>query len=117
LTTRMQSRRFTRLTSGYSKKFENHAAAIALQFAFYNACRWHETIRATPAMALRVTDHIWTVCELVDAALSAPEPTPLVTDPQGSLPFMSAAKAKGGTSPTTKRRLYVIKGGRDRRRP
>jgi IS1 family transposase len=116
LTTRMQSRRFTRLTSGYSKKFENHAAAIALQFAFYNVCRWHETIRATPGMALRVTDHVWSIGELVDAALSAPEPEPLVTDPQGSLAFTSAAKAKGQTSPTTPRKLYVIKGGKRGRR-
>lgn len=112
LTTRMSSRRFTRLTSGYSKKIENHAAAIALQFAHYNVVRWHETIRCTPAMAAHVTDHPWTVGELLDAALSAPEPEPLVTDPQGSLPFISAAKAKGDTSATTKAKLYVIKGGR-----
>lgn len=47
----MSSRRFTRLTSGYSKKIENHAAAIALQLAHYNVRRWHETIRCMPGMA------------------------------------------------------------------
>lgn len=91
LTTRMQSRRFTRLTNGFSKKLANHQAAIALHIAHYNFCRWHETIRCTPAMALGITDHVWTIAELVDAALSAPEPTPIVPVPfQG----MSAGKAK-----------------------
>ena len=124
LTTRMQSRRFTRLTNGFSKKLANHRAAIALHMSFYNLCRWHETIRCTPAMALGVTDHVWSVGELVDAALSAPEPTPLVPPPpppQG----MSAGKAKGeragGRAGITARknpgrpgpsRFRVIKGGR-----
>ncbi len=67
-------------------------------------------------MALGVTDHPWSVGELLDAALSAPEPPPLVTDPQASLPFISAAKAKGDTSPTTPRKLYVIKGGKGGRK-
>ncbi len=71
LTTRMHMRRFTRLTSGFSKKLPNHRAALALHFAWYNLCRVHETLRVTPAMALGVTDHIWTIGELVDAALSA----------------------------------------------
>jgi hypothetical protein len=53
-------RRFTRLTNGFSKKPENHRAAIALWTCFYNFCRVHETLRCTPAMALDVTDHIWT---------------------------------------------------------
>jgi IS1 family transposase len=115
LTTRMQSRRFTRLTSGFSKKLTNHAAAIALQFAHYNLCRWHESIRSTPAMALGVTDHIWSIGELVDAALLAPVPTPLAPTPAAPK-GMSAAKAKGVTSPTTPRKLYVIKGGKGRKK-
>src|SRR5262249_15056691 len=69
LTLRMQQRRFTRLTSGFSKKLENHAAAVGLYVAHYNLCRVHEALRMTPAMALGVTDHIWTVGELIDAAL------------------------------------------------
>jgi hypothetical protein len=60
LSTRMASRRFTRLTNGYSKKLENHRAAVALWVAFYNFCRVHETLRCTSGMALGVTDHIWT---------------------------------------------------------
>ncbi len=69
LTIRMQSRRFTRLTNAFSKKLENHKAAVALYVAHYNLCRIHETLRMTPAMALGVTDHIWTIGELIDAAL------------------------------------------------
>jgi hypothetical protein len=70
----MQQRRFTRLTSGFSKKLANHEAAVSLYVAHYNLCRVHETIRMTPAMALGVTDHIWTIGELIDAAQGqAPE--------------------------------------------
>ena len=76
LTVRMQSRRFTRLTNGFSKKLRNHEAAISLFIAHYNLCRVHETIRMIPAMALGVTDHIWTIGELIEAATTdeAPEP-------------------------------------------
>ena len=73
LTLRMQQRRFTRLTNGFSKKLENHAAAVALYVAYYNLCRVHEALRTTPAMALGVTDHIWTIGELIEAA-TGPEP-------------------------------------------
>ncbi len=47
-----------RLTNCYSKKFENHVAAVSLWVCFYNLCRVHETLRCTPAMALGVTDHV-----------------------------------------------------------
>jgi IS1 family transposase len=70
LTLRMQQRRFTRLTNAFSKKLENHCAAVALYVAHYNLCRVHEALRITPAMQLGVTDHIWTVGELVHAALT-----------------------------------------------
>ncbi len=73
LTLRMQQRRFTRLTNGFSKKLRNHRAAVALYVAHYNLCRVHETIRMTPAMALGVTDHIWDIGELIEAA-TGPEP-------------------------------------------
>jgi IS1 family transposase len=69
LSVRMSSRRFTRLTNGFSKKAENHAAAVSLYVAHYNLCRVHETIRQTPAMALGLTDHPWSIAELIDAAL------------------------------------------------
>jgi IS1 family transposase len=77
LSTRMASRRFTRLTNGYSKKFENHRAAVALWIAFYNFCRVHETLRCTPAMALGITDHVWTIGELIVVALESDTPPPL----------------------------------------
>ncbi len=69
LTLRMQQRRFTRLTNAFSKKLENHIAATALYAAWYNLCRVHEAHRVTPAMQLGVADHVWTVRELVAAAL------------------------------------------------
>lgn len=75
LTLRIQQRRFTRLTNGFSKKLRNHRAAVALYVAHYNLCRVHETIRMTPAMALDVADHIWTIGELVEAATN-PETVP-----------------------------------------
>ncbi len=56
LTLRMQQRRFTRLTNAFSKKLENHIAAVALYVAHYNFCRVHETLKITPAMQLGVTD-------------------------------------------------------------
>lgn len=76
LSLRMSQRRFTRLTNAFSKKLENHCAAVSLYVAHYNLCRVHETIRVTPAMALGVTDHIWTIGELIETALAdkAPEP-------------------------------------------
>ena len=73
LSTRMASRRFTRLSNGYSKRLANHRAAVALWIAYYNFCRVHETLRCTPAMALGVTDHIWTIAELLTEALGTPE--------------------------------------------
>ena len=71
LTLRMQQRRFTRLTNGFSKKLRNHKAAVALYVAHYNLCRVHETIRMAPAMALGVADHIWTIGDLVGAAINS----------------------------------------------
>lgn len=76
LTLRMQQRRFTRLTNGFSKKLENHKAAVSLYVAHYNLCRVHEALRITPAMALGVTDHIWEISELVEAALEGAMPQP-----------------------------------------
>lgn len=69
LTLRMSQRRLTRLSNGFSKKYENHCAAIALYTMNYNFCRVHEALRITPAMQLGITDHIWTTSELVAAAL------------------------------------------------
>jgi hypothetical protein len=61
---RMSMRRFTRLTNGFSKKIENHAAAVALRFIHYNFARIHKTLRITPAMAAGISDHVWTYEEI-----------------------------------------------------
>jgi len=68
LTMRMNMRRFTRLTNGFSKKLENLEAAVALHFAHYNFIRTHRTLRTTPALAAGVTDHRWTFEELLASA-------------------------------------------------
>ena len=68
LTMRMQIRRLTRLTNAFSKKWANLRASLALHFAFYNFRRPHKTIRVTPAMESKITDHIWTLGELLNAA-------------------------------------------------
>ena len=73
---RMQQRRFTRLTNGFSKKLRNHRAAVSLYVAHYNLCRVHETIRMTPAMALGISDHIWDIGELIKTATAAEAPKP-----------------------------------------
>jgi transposase-like protein/IS1 family transposase len=68
LTIRMQMRRFTRLTNAFSKKWENLKAALALFFAFFNFCRKHGGIdKQTPAMVAGLTDHVWTIRELLMA--------------------------------------------------
>ena len=80
LTMRMASKRFARLSNGFSKKIDCHLAAVGLYVAFYNLCKTHEALRMTPAMALGITDHAWTIGELIEAALKAvprkPTPTP-----------------------------------------
>jgi len=67
LTMRMAIRRFTRLTNGFSKKLENHCAAVALHVAHYNFVRTHKTLRVTPAMAAGVESTAWSMNDLVDA--------------------------------------------------
>jgi len=68
LSIRMGTRRFTRLTNAFSKKWENHWAAVVCWFAFYNFCRVHKSLRVTPAMQANITDHVWSVRELLEAA-------------------------------------------------
>lgn len=65
LTMRMQMRRLTRLTNGFSKKWENHWAALCLHFAYYNFCRIHRTLRVTPAMQSGITDRPWDIADLL----------------------------------------------------
>jgi IS1 family transposase len=65
LSMRMSMRRFTRLTNGFSKKAENHAHAVALYFMHYNFARVHTTLRVTPAMQAGLSNHVWSLAEIV----------------------------------------------------
>jgi IS1 family transposase len=94
LTLRMSSKRFARLSNGFSKKLEPHCAAVSLYVAFYNLCRVHESLRSTPAMALGIAERVWTIGDLVDAALATQPIDPVVT------------------APDRRKRLKVIDGGR-----
>jgi hypothetical protein len=67
LTIRRQMRRLTRLTNAFSKKWENLWAAYCVHFAWYNFVRRHQSLRMTPAMAAGITDHMWTMCEVLEA--------------------------------------------------
>jgi hypothetical protein len=71
---RMSIPRFTRLTNAFSKKVENHAAAVALWFMYYNFCRIHQILRVTPAMEAGLTNHVWgleELCALLPQSASA----------------------------------------------
>jgi IS1 family transposase len=65
LTMRMQIRRLTRLTNGFSKKWENLWAALCLHFAWYNFVRVHRSLRVTPAMEAGIADHVWDIADLL----------------------------------------------------
>ena len=71
LTTRMQVRRFTRLTNAHSKKTRNHDAMLGLYFAWYNFCRNHSTIKTTPAVAAGIASEAWTMERLLNVASHA----------------------------------------------
>lgn len=68
LTIRTFVRRMTRLTCAFSKKWENHEAALSLFFGYYNFCWKHSTLKQTPAMAAGLTFHRWGVEELLSNA-------------------------------------------------
>ena len=63
---RTAMRRYTRLSNGFSRKIENHAAAVALHYFAYNFIKEHRTLRVSPAMAAGVADRLWDVSDLVD---------------------------------------------------
>ena len=66
LTLRMENRRFTRLTNGFSKKYENHRHMLALSITYYNFCRKHRSLGGkTPAMAAGLTDYVWMASDLL----------------------------------------------------
>ena len=101
LTIRMHLRRCARRTNAHSKKIGPHRAAIALHIAFYNWCRVHETLRVTPAMELGLTDHVWSIAELMREALATPLDLPPLIQPP---PF-----PRPDRQPFT---LRVIRGGK-----
>jgi IS1 family transposase/transposase-like protein len=68
LSLRMELRRFTRLTNAFSKRFANHWAAVVLWYTWYNFGRVHRSLRCTPAMEAGISDHVWSVRELLEAA-------------------------------------------------
>lgn len=76
LTMRMHMRRFTRLTNGFSKKFENHVHMVALYTAWYNFVKQHKSLGGvSPAMDAGVSDHLWSIgelAEMIDATLPKP---------------------------------------------
>jgi IS1 family transposase len=67
LSIRTSVRRMTRLTNAFSKKWENLKAMLAIYFAYYNFCRIHSSIRCTPAMESGITQHVWSLRELLAA--------------------------------------------------
>ncbi len=68
LSLRMGNRRFTRLTNGFSKKVDNHEHALAIYYMFYNFGRIHKSLRVTPAMEAKVSDHVWSLEEIAGLA-------------------------------------------------
>ncbi len=65
LSIRMGMRRYTRLTNGFSKKLDNHCAALAIYFSYYNFVKIHGSLRMSPAMAAGVTDRLWEMSDLL----------------------------------------------------
>lgn len=73
LNMRMNMRRFTRLTNAFSKKIENHVAMIALFHMHYNFARIHQTLRVTPAMEAGISQHVWSIQEIVNLKTATPQ--------------------------------------------
>jgi hypothetical protein len=100
LSIRMACKRFARLSNAFSKRVENHAAAVSLYVAHYNLCRVHESLtpnvrhQNTPAMAIGLTDRVWSIGGLLDAALAV------------------APREPTDTAPDRRRRFRVIEGGK-----
>ena len=83
------------MTNGFSKKLDNHVAAVALYVAHYNLCRVHEALKTTPARALDLTGYAWSIAELVDAALAVAPVLPTETPPDRRRKFVVIEGGKG----------------------
>jgi IS1 family transposase len=108
LTMRMHMRRMTRLTNAFSKKVENLSAAVGLHFGFVNFVRVHQTLRVTPAMAADLTDHVWSMEELLDAAEAAHAEGPPPPPPQRVSVAVNDGRRALPAGPT----LRLLPGGR-----
>jgi hypothetical protein len=91
---RMASKRFARLSNGFSKRLERHLAGVALHVAFYNLCRVHESLHCTPTMERGIADRVWAIGDLLDAALTAvpPLPAPTATDRRRRFPVIEGGR-------------------------
>lgn len=94
LTMRMHMRRFTRLTNGFSKKLENHIAAVSLHFMHYNFVRIHQTLRMAPAMAAGLTDSLWEISDIVQLLEEREARVEQEQDESSYSPFMPAKGPK-----------------------
>ena len=76
LSMRMHMRRYTRLTNGHSKKFENHCHMVALYTVWYNYARINSAVKIAPAMAAGISSKLWEMSDivaLIDAREEAPK--------------------------------------------
>ncbi len=112
-TTRHVNGRIRRLCYAFSKKLENHRAAVALSYVHYNFCHVVKTLRVTPAMAAGITDHVWTLAEFMEALLDTAPADRLIARPL-------AHRAPEGPSrelPGARGFLRVVGGGKRRDGP
>ncbi|WP_437275456.1 transposase [Sorangium sp. So ce375] len=98
-TTRHQNGRMRRLCLAFSKRIEHHRAAVALTYAYYNLCHVVKTLRVTPAVQAGITDHVWSLDELLETLLveeeaAAPEAQPL-THREPSAPARALPNNRG----------------------
>ena len=97
LTMRHVNGRLRRLCLAFSKKLDNHRAAVALAYTWYNLGHVVKTLRVTPAMAAGVTDHVWTIAEFMEAALDlAPVEKPVAQPLAHRVPVTTSRELPGG---------------------
>jgi IS1 family transposase len=92
LTNRTWNARLNRRTLCFSKRTDRHDAAIALGYVYRSLCHIPRNMRETPAMAANITDHVWSLADLMEAALSAPEVARPATKPLGFRPPVTTAR-------------------------
>lgn len=102
-----QNLRFTRLTNAFSKKIENHAAAVAIWFMYYNFCREHSTLRVTPAMESGPADHVWSIEEMCGPLPKAVSATP---DRKESRASGARQVVRFQRSPNSRISLFILGG-------